>query len=428
VLGLVDELGSAGFLDDDRFRVDVGGGPPRLHGQRVRSPRFAGVLYPGRSGGAAGELGSRAAGPGRGAWSRVSEVIGVLLPLPADRGRVADAGRHRPCAGLPDPRSRSISSCSSAPIITRAACPSPHRQVTTARRSGLSQTSIAGRALERRLPWIRREEMRHREAISLELAAVTLRHVYGDACPPAAGAVRPDGPGAGARRDPDRRVPGDDGTCPRGQARAVVDLGRAQPRGAGLRAPAARGRGRAALAERDLGCIDSLCAGRPEQLTQRCLENDELLGRPSGAATLSTLARLLPVGYRAELVEYLTVHPPGPTRAGSAWSACASMRRPDDVDDDRRRRPRASGRRRGRDGRRARRRLLGGDRQRGLLIGGALGRDAVDQGDDARASDHRIDPRNAGRGAGCPRSGSASPTASSRASRETRGSGWPSPA
>ena len=78
-----------------------------------------------------------------------------------------------------------------------------------------------------------------------------------------------------------------------------------------------------ALTERDLGCLDSLCAGRPEQFVQRCLENDEQLGHPSGAAALSTLARLLPVGYRSELVQYLTVRPPGPDEG---WVGLVGMR------------------------------------------------------------------------------------------------------
>jgi hypothetical protein len=87
------------------------------------------------------------------------------------------------------------------------------------------------------------------------------------------------------------------------------------------------------LAERDLGCLDSLCAGRPEQFVQRCSENDEQLGHPSGAATLSTLARLLPVGYQAELVEYLTTRPPGPDEG---WVGLVGMRfhAPRELDDD----------------------------------------------------------------------------------------------
>ena len=51
-------------------------------------------------------------------------------------------------------------------------------------RGELASDPALVRALDRRLPWIRREEIRHREALSLELAAAVLQHLYDGACPP----------------------------------------------------------------------------------------------------------------------------------------------------------------------------------------------------------------------------------------------------
>ena len=58
-----------------------------------------------------------------------------------------------------------------------------------------------------------------------------------------------------------------------------------------------------------------------------------MLGKPSGAAALSTMARLLPIGYRTELIDYVTVKAVGPD---AGWVGLVGMRffQPAVIDDD----------------------------------------------------------------------------------------------
>lgn len=316
VLGLVDELGTAGFLDDDHFRAMWDAAREEFMANEIRVPRFAGVLYPGDRATLTTAL------PAGFVANR--QVIGVLLPhQPIEGGRVATL-LARTLRELPSPEQVDL-------VVLLGTDHHPGRLpfAITAKSYGtplgavLTDSTMVA-AIERRLPWIRREEMRHREALSLELAAVTLRCVYGEACPP----ILPVLCGQTALGS------GEDETATDAflatmehvlEGKRVLwwiaaELSHAGP---------AFGRPRLspedvqALRERDLGCLDSLCAGRPEQFVQRCTEDDTQFGHPSGAATLSTLARLLPVGYQAELIEYLTVRPPGPDEG---WIGLVGMR------------------------------------------------------------------------------------------------------
>ncbi len=320
VLGLVDELGTAGFLDDDHFRDMWSAARTEFMANELRMPRFAGVLYPGDGEALAAALPEPGAG-----FLPNSQVIGVLLPSqPIEaRGHVA-ALVAQTLRGLPVPEQIDL-------VVLLGTDHHPGRlpfAITAKSYSTplgpLTSDASLVEAIERRLPWIRREEMRHRETISLELAAVTLHGAYGDACPP----ILPVLCGQTALGS------GEDETATDAflatmehvlEGRRVLwwisaELSHAGP---AFDRPLLTPADVQSLRERDLGCIDSLCAGRPEQLVQRCMENGDLFGPPSGAATLSTLARLLPVGYRAELVEYLTVHPPG---HDEGWVGLVGMR------------------------------------------------------------------------------------------------------
>lgn len=330
---LVAELSDAGFLDDDRFRGMWEAARREFIASDVRAPRLAGVLYPEDPTALTAALDGVLPDPA----ARVtagSDVIGVLCsyqPIEGKPGALLEATLR----GLP--RAEDIDL-----IVILGTDHHPGRlpfAITDKDYGtplGAVRTDVAlVEALERRLPWIRREELRHREAISLELAAVALRHIYGDACPPAlpvlcgqtalrAGAEEADTDAFLATMEhvlEDRRV----------FFWVSAELSHAGPAfGRPLLPPESL----RALAERDLGCLDSLRAGRPEQLVSRCMEvADESLGRPSGAAALSTVARLLPVGYRAELIDYLTVRPPGPDEG---WVGLVGMRfcRPALLDDD----------------------------------------------------------------------------------------------
>jgi AmmeMemoRadiSam system protein B len=321
VTGLVAELSAAGFLDDDRFRTMWESAHREFMREPDRAPRFAGVLYPDEPSALHAVLHAALPDPA----ARLvpgTDVIGVLTPHQPLTGAVASLA-DATLRGLPAPEAIDL-------IVLLGTDHHPGR-VPFALTDKHYGTPIGGvrtdgrlvAAIERRLPWIRREEIRHREAMSLELAALTLRHLYGDRCPPAlpvlcgqTALVARDGGDTDAFLATmehvleDRRV----------LWWIAAELGHAGP---AYGRPPLDAEGVRALRERDLACIDSLRAGRPEQLASRCLEDDERLGRPSGAAALSTVARLLPVGYRAELVEYLTSRPPGPDEG---WAGLAGMR------------------------------------------------------------------------------------------------------
>lgn len=319
VVALVDELSCAGFLDDDRFRAMWEAAHRDFMGHAVRAPRYADVLYTREPAALQAELARALPDPGR-RHVAGSDVIGVLVPHQPLAGRVA-ALTDATLRGLPEPRAVDL-------VVILGTDHHPGRLpfALTAKHYGtplgpVRSDSELVHALEQRLPWIRREEIRHREAVSIELAALTLRHLYGDACPPALPIAC--GPAA-LRDDPDldaflatmehvledRRV----------LWWVSAELSHAGP---AYGRPALDDEGLQLLAERDLACIDSLRAARPEQLTRRCQDNDEMLGRPSGAAALATLARLLPVGYRADLIDYATCSPAGPD---PGWLGLAGMR------------------------------------------------------------------------------------------------------
>lgn len=327
VLALIAELSEAGFLDDDRFRALWAAAHREFMGQAVRAPRFAGVLYPAEPAALRTELLAALPDPA----DRVvagSDTIGVLLPHQPLQGRVA-AMADATLRGLPEPGAIDV-------VILLGTDHHPGRLpfALTDKHYGtplgpVRSDSTLVRAIEQRVPWVRREEIRHREATSLELAALSLRHLYGDACPPALAIVC--GPAA---LDDDATIDSFLATMEHVlEDRRVfwwvsAELSHAGP---AYGRPALDADGIAALGSRDLACIDSLRVGRPEQLTRRCQDNDELLGRPSGAAALATVARLLPVGYRAELVDYATCQPAG---SDPGWLGLAGMRFAAPADDD----------------------------------------------------------------------------------------------
>lgn len=330
--GLLAELSDAGFLDDDRFRGMWDAARRSFMDSPDRAPRFAGVLYPEDPDELRAALHAALPDPA-GRVVGGTELIGVLCPyqpLEGPAARLIDATLR----GLPAPGELDL-------IVLLGTDHHPGRlpfAITDKRYTGplgaLPSAADMVAALERRLPWIRREELRHREGMSLELAALGLRHVYGDACPP----VLPVLCGQAALLAGEEEVATDAFLATMEHVledRRVfwwisAELSHAGPAfGRPLLGPD----GVRSLRERDLACLESLRAGRPEQLVARCLEDDEMLGRPSGAAALSTVARLLPVGYRAELVEYLTTRPPGPDEG---WAGLVGMRfwRPTELDAD----------------------------------------------------------------------------------------------
>ncbi len=332
VQGLVAELSDAGFLDDDRFRSLWDTARREFMNNDVRAPRLAGVLYPEDPTALANTL-NRAVPEPHDRRFAGSELIGVLSSYQPFEGRAA-ALLSATLQELPRPQDIDL-------IVMLGTDHHPGRLPFAITDKGygtplgdLRPEPELVAALERRLPWIRREELRHREAISLEMGAVLLHHIYGAECPP----VLPVLCGQAALLTGEDEAMTDAFLATMEhvlEGRRVfwwisAELSHAGP---AFGRPPLAADGVRALAERDLACIESLVAGRPEQFVARCMEADEALGKPSGAAALSTMARLLPIGYRTELIDYVTVKAVGPD---AGWVGLVGMRffQPAVIDDD----------------------------------------------------------------------------------------------
>ena len=332
VQGLVAELGDAGLLDDERFRSKWDAARREFMGNDVRTPRLAGVLYPEDPQALAATLQTALPAPQE-RRLQGSELIGALCSYQPFEGRAA-ALLEATLQELPPPQDIDL-------IVMLGTDHHPGRLPFAITDKGygtplgdLRPAPDLVAALERRLPWIRREELRHREAISLEMGAVVLHHLYGADCPP----VLPVLCGQAALLTGEDEAMTDAFLATMEhvlEGKRVfwwisAELSHAGPAFARPALGAAELR---SLAERDLACLESLCAGRPEQFVARCMEADDTLGRPSGAAALSTMARLLPIGYRTELIDYVTAKATGPDEG---WVGLVGMRffQPVGLDDD----------------------------------------------------------------------------------------------
>lgn len=339
---LVRDLEAAGYLDDAAFRARWEAIHREFLASPVRRPRWAGLLYPDDPAALAELLAAAIPDPST-RFTDAGAALGVLLPhqpLPA-AGAPADAAT-RAAAGLCDevlrglPRARDIDL---VVVLGTDYHPGLQPFVVTDKRYATPRGELASdpalvRALDRRLPWIRREEIRHREAMSLELAAAVLQHLYDGTCPPVLPVLC--GPGAIELDEggpveaflatmehvlEDRRV----------LWWVTAELGHEGP---AYGRPALTKDRAAALMARDRAALAALADGRPDQLGRVCKDVPGL-DPPSGTAALVTAARLFPVGYGADLVAYAAGRPVG---ADEGWIGLGGVRftRPvaDDDDDD----------------------------------------------------------------------------------------------
>jgi AmmeMemoRadiSam system protein B len=181
-------------------------------------------------------------------------------------------------------------------------------------------------ALKRRLPWIVREEIRHRDALSVELAVLYLQYLYGTACPP----ILPILCGQTslserAEQETDRFLATLEGLVEDSNmlwwtSAELSHAGQAYGR------PSLEPGTRAVLRARDEACLEALRAGRPDRLARHC-STPHPQGRLSGGAAVTTLSRLLPVGYRTEVARYMMVEAPGGT-PGALGLAGVRLARP----------------------------------------------------------------------------------------------------
>ena len=339
---LVRDLGDAGYLDDAGFRARWEAIHRQFIADPIRHPRWAGLLYPADPAALDASLATLVPDPAA-RLSDSSDVLGVLLPhqpLPGfGPAPAADAAARAAC-DLFDEVLRGLPRADAIDLVVILGTdyhPGLQPFVITDKRYATARGELPSdaarvRALERRLPWVRREEIRHREALSLELAAAVLQHMYGKTCPPVLPVLC--GPDAlELTRDgsveafvatmeyvlEDRRV----------LWWVTAELGHEGP--AFGRAPLTA-RSAATLVARDRACLAALADGRPEQL-ERCCKDVPGLDPPSGAAALVTAARLFPVGYGADLVTYAAGRPAGPD---DGWIGLGGLRftRPPAGDDD----------------------------------------------------------------------------------------------
>ena len=165
-------------------------------------------------------------------------------------------------------------------------------------------------ALQRRVPWIDREEIRHRDAVSIEVAVLYLQQIYGEGCPPILPVLcgqtvlrgRADGHAA-------RFVAALEALT---EDRPVLYWGSAELHHAGEaygRPPLDEGAA-AVLAARDQACLKDLAAARVDALASRCREPHPQ-GRMSGGAVMTTLASVLGAQSRADVAAHETKTIPG---------------------------------------------------------------------------------------------------------------------
>jgi len=296
-------LSDAGWLDDAAFAELRAEQVAAFEDDPVRGPVAADLLYP-SSAVALREHLDRYVGDDRRTCGD-SSVVGVMVPHgPADLvGHVVGATLR----GLPRaPDLIVILGTDHAPGLLPAVA------TTKAYRTPLGTTSAPREvlsALTRRVPWLTREELRHRSAHSLELAVVYAQYVYGDELPP----VLPLLCGAQLLA-PERSAETEALTAALEAVTedlAVLWFASAELSHTG---PAYGGRpldetASRAVEDADRAAIAALTGGPSRALRSFC--NDRAPHRPSGAAVMTVLAALLPLGYRSELAAYERCAVPG---------------------------------------------------------------------------------------------------------------------
>ncbi len=294
----VDSLQDEGWLDDDRFRdrwADLHAG---FLEEDPRQPRFSGVLYPEDrrelEDAFAGVLGPRRR------TADDSQVVGVMVPHgPLDL--VGDV-LARTLVDLPPAESLDC-------VVILGTDHGPGLLPFAAARRGFA-TPLGPvpahvellNGLDERIAWAFREEFRHRAAHSIELSALTLRAIYGDAVPP----IVPVLCGAGVLRSRDTEAAERfvDALEQLLVGRRALVWGSAELSHGGVAygRPALDDAGAQALEDRDRDCLEDLVHARHSALARKCAQ-DHPQGRPSGGAVLSTLRQLLPQA-RVELSAY----------------------------------------------------------------------------------------------------------------------------
>ena len=306
----VADLQDAALLDDEVFRDRWADAHTDFLDAPVREPSLSGVVYPEHPGELAAAL-ERAVPSTTVRISENSRVRGVMVPHdPPDRA-AARGLIDRTLRGLPDPgrlEAVVILGADHGPgLLPYVGTDKPHRTPL-----GVVPTARPFMdALARRLPWISREEIRHREAISIELAVLYLQQVYGDACPPIVPILCGQTALVPAEDNPEQGehfIATMEALCEDRDILLWVS-GELSHGGVAYGRPDLDENGCRALAARDRSILEVLRRGKPSAVATACSAAHPQ-GRPSGGPPLATAARLLPVGFRTEVVEYDLVEAP----------------------------------------------------------------------------------------------------------------------
>ncbi len=316
----VEALSEQGWLDDEAFRERWAGLHADFLDQDPRAPRFGDVFYP--------------ADPKR-LSSSLDARLGIDARVAAETTTIGVLHPHGPLdltAPVLDTTLRGLPQADAVDVVVVLG--SDHGPgllpYAVARRGydtplGTVPLDVAtANALDRRLPWAFREEIRHRSAHSIEIAAVLLRAIYGDVVPPmlpilcGASVLRARDPEAG-----ERFVATLEALL---EGRRVLVWGSAELSHGGVAygRPALDRAGVQSLEERDRACLDDLVHGRDRALADRCAA-EHPQGRPSGGPVLATLRQLLPDA-RIEVCAYETVETAGPGGIGSGLAGLAGLR------------------------------------------------------------------------------------------------------
>ena len=313
----VDDLAAAGLLDDDNFRARW----TAVHDEFVelerRPPRRAGLLYPADPADLRAWLApALPARPGPGAAEDRGPGYG---PAP-----IALVGPHQPppalapawralLSQLPDP-----SSYERVVILATDHAPGllPHASADKDWDTPLGPVACDLELLaklDEALPWLLREQIRLRISDPIEWVTTLLAALWGERCPPilplVCGQTRLT-TREGAARSEELASSLTELTREANERGAILwwtaaELSHAGPAFGQPSAPAP-----ADLERTDRDLLAPLLDGDPARLAQRCMDRPAP-ERPSGAAALTTLARLLPRGYRARLEAYEAASTPG---------------------------------------------------------------------------------------------------------------------
>lgn len=307
--GLVTELADGGWLDGEDFRRRFAALLQAFLLADVRAPRSAGVIYPDDRDTCVRLLNEHVP-PSSERITAGSDVVGVLLPHgpPELVGPVVDLTLR----GLPPADAIELvivlGTDHGSGLLPYAITAKPY--ATPLGRCQAARETLE--ALERRVPWITREEIRHRDAMSIELAVLYLQHVYGDALPPVV-------PLLCGRKAVQEEEAADVQSCVAAlealtEDRPVLFVGSAElsHSGPAYGRPAVDAPTRAAIEAHDRLCLTALGEGQTQRLAARCREGT-VQGHPSGGAVMTTLSQLLPTGGHMELVDYRLRPAPGPT-------------------------------------------------------------------------------------------------------------------